>query len=227
MLAQGFGLAVDVLLGYGDEGIGPLRTPQQGFSHPVRLQSFLLDLLRKILPAPRVRECGVQRGLATVAMVPVGVRGDPVGVNTENHLGFVPPNFADDLPSIGVGVFQLTVAVTQEHHLRDSEHVGGVLLLDLPRCSQRLRRERAVAGALVAVGAHEDDHLGAGLGDPFGHGGSAPALGVVGMGGNYQGAAWRFSHHSRLRGVLLIGVSPAVDSVRSAGHTGAPSYWNG
>ena len=84
-------------------------------------------------------------------MVPVGVGSNPVGVDAEDHLGFMPSDFANDLAAIGVGVLQFAVAIPEEHDLRDPEHVGGVLLFDLTRRSQRFGCERAVAVPLLPL----------------------------------------------------------------------------
>ena len=222
VFAEGGGLAAD--LGFGDfhEGVGALGTPEEGFAHAVGGQAFAGDLFGEVQAAPGVGEGGVQGGLSAVAVVAVGVGGYAVGVDAEDYFGLVAADCADDLAPVGVGVLQFAVAVAEEYDIGAAEGAGGVALFHLAGGGEGFGGEGAVAGALVAVGGHQDDDVGAGFGNPLGHRGAAAAFGVVRVWGYHQGAARGGGHQARLGGVFLVGVAPSVNAVGSAGHRLTP-----
>ena len=138
------------------------------------------------------------------------------------NLRFVPSNLPHHLAPVLDRILQLTVAVPQEYHLGYSQQLRGVLLLHLPGGGQPFGRHFAIAGALVPVGRHQHHHVGTRFGYPLGHRSAATALGIVRVRSHHQRAGRRLRNQTWRGCILLVGESPAINTMRPASHSEAP-----
>src|SRR5882724_1112711 len=97
-------------------------------------------------------------------------------------------------------VLEEAVGVAEHHHVLDAHEVGGGALLVGPSGRERGRRERALGGAGIAVGAQHVRDLAAG-GDPFGDDAARADLGVVGMREDHHRPLGDVAHDLELPGL--------------------------
>src|SRR5882724_5895138 len=138
-----------------------------------------------------------QPRLAVIAVLEVA---DAVGVVHEDRVRPVLPDGPHDVAEELARVLEEAVGVAEHHHVLDAHEVGGGALLVGPSGRERGRRERALGGAGIAVGAQHVRDLAAG-GDPFGDDAARADLGVVGMREDHHRPLGDVAHDLELPGL--------------------------
>ena len=197
--------------------VDPRRLEEQQRRGPVRREALIgeeVRIARGDDAADHERPRGEMVGMQTVRLP---------GIVAEDHVG---PHLADrgaHLGARGQVVLELAVDAAQEAHVDGAEDLGCVPLLFLAGRDERPEVGLGVPGALRAVGADAQVHLGAEI-RPFGQRRAAPELDVVGVGADREHTARHGEVDAEGHGVGSCSWASASRS--DASSTSNPSAWS-
>src|SRR5215469_3841990 len=173
--------------------------PEPQLTHLVRLKGLPGYVLGEVQVVARVRIHGILGDDARLAMVAMLEALRPERIVDEHDVRPVTPERPHHVPQEGAGVLELAVGIAEHDQVLHAHEVGGRALLPGPPLRELIRREGAIGGARVAVGAEDIRDLAAG-GDPLGDDAPGADLRIVGMGEDDHGAFRNLGHELELAG---------------------------